>query len=279
MIPYTSKIPKSSEILSSTNWINWNITTKEFLLTAGKLKYISFANFEAYFIEKNIKSDQEERYDRLKAALIAKPVDALYTENNKQIELDDLDTKFHSALVAWSQSKVKERVEWRDGEAECRGWLLSHVDRSIHHPSIKDAETAFTMWTILQTNSCLNSWGIAVSLVKSLDALEWIQNMTLSSFAAQFRSIYDQLASLGIRQNPHFAAIQMLARLPPDVDPIVMSLTQLRKEELTMDAIIARLSIEDSRRLTKSTPTASANQTNTQPSTPTPRTCIKCNKR
>lgn len=243
-----------SSVLNSSNYYGWSSSMSTQLQAKGYFRFIKYSSFGAWWNENHHKSDQEARYDRLRAYILAKPIIQqaegvrAYGDAEREDELLGLDNQFHTDLSRWSHEKAKAQDLWLKEEEMCRGVILSAVGEVFKAKIVN--MPVFEMWTTLKDGSNTKELGYVLLLFKQLFDLRINRDESLSHYLDRVILLSDRLRDAG--QDYVLPEIVMcfliLCQLPDEYSMLAQSLGQAGKEVMTLDYLRGKFSVEDSRK-------------------------------
>jgi hypothetical protein len=172
-------------------------------------------------------------------------------------DLLELVTELYSAKVViqegdTEQVKKEKRdrlVELRKNDKKCKSQIIQRIADS-HLEYVKDAETAYEMWSTLQTTFERKSMASQVLLRKKLLTMKFnVGTDSMNTHFLKFDGTIRELKSAGASLEQSDVVCHLLLTMPPEYDTVVTAIETLASEELTISFVKNRLLDEESKRL------------------------------
>jgi hypothetical protein len=172
-------------------------------------------------------------------------------------DLLELVTELYSAKVViqegdTEQVKKEKRdrlVELRKNDKKCKSQIIQRIADS-HLEYVKDAETAYEMWSTLQTTFERKSMASQVLLRKKLLTMKFnVGTDSMNTHFLKFDGTIRELKSAGANLEQSDVVCHLLLTMPPEYDTVVTAIETLASEELTISFVKNRLLDEESKRL------------------------------
>jgi hypothetical protein len=172
-------------------------------------------------------------------------------------DLLELVTELYSAKVViqegdTEQAKKEKRdrlVELRKNDKKCKSQIIQRIADS-HLEYVKDAETAYEMWSTLQTTFERKSMASQVLLRKKLLTMKFnVGTDSMNTHFLKFDGTIRELKSARANLEQSDVVCHLLLTMPPEYDTVVTAIETLASEELTISFVKNRLLDEESKRL------------------------------
>jgi predicted DNA-binding protein len=172
-------------------------------------------------------------------------------------DLLELVTELYSAKVViqegdTEQVKKEKRdrlVELRKNDKKCKSQIIQRIADS-HLEYVKDAETAYEMWSTLRTTFERKSMASQVLLRKKLLTMKFnVGTDSMNTHFLKFDGTIRELKSAGANLEQSDVVCHLLLTMPPEYDTVVTAIETLASEELTISFVKNRLLDEESKRL------------------------------
>ena len=166
-------------------------------------------------------------------------IDMPYTEKVKFLETDTAKVR---------ATKEAELNNWKKKDRKCRLQIVQRIADS-HLEYVKDADTAFDMWSTLENTFQRKGMAIQLLLRKSLLTLKFNANsQSLETHFLKFDKLIRELKSTGATLEETDIVCHLLLTMPNEYDNVVTALETLSAERLTLSFVKNRLLEEESKR-------------------------------
>jgi hypothetical protein len=206
------------EPLNSTNYSGWSKKATLYLQKNGYLRFIEYESYEAWYNAKVEKEDQQIRYENRIAAIRN---NADLNDQQKQTEIDKVDTLFHNDLGRWSANKAKTKESWNKEEEMVRAIILTLVTDNLKMKVKKgtpdEVITAYSMWNNLKNEIGTPSVNLLL-LFKLVFYIKYNSSEKLSSLLSRYENNLEKLieACEAFKSIPQiFHVYLILGSLPP----------------------------------------------------------------
>lgn len=240
--PIPTKVFFVNQLLNATNYLKWRAQAETQIAVQGLSKHLKHDSFQKYYEATNIKTERQQRYERLVQTIREKKM----TINEEDQAIEELQQRYHDASQ-WETAEAKGLIQWNLDEEKLIGTLRGIVE-SHYWTNLKDIKTAKAIWMQLKKETQQDEAGNLMALLNQFFNIKYLDNEPLSFFIARAQSIVDQIVDLGKTIiTTEIICYRVLSALPPRFDALQQAIFQLPIAQITLDLLRSRFAAEDSR--------------------------------
>ena len=242
------------ERLNHANFHSWKTNFETVLQQKVLLQHITFQDFASYRLANyQFPTRKEAKYFKIKSEIEAKPItlDPLYSEDNKDTELEEHETTFKDDFKSFEAERLKQLKSWNDGEQQVMGLIRGCIEESIWQ-DIRCLKSVFAIWNQLRISTHQQEAGTWLALCASFFNCKMKDNERLTTFVNRVTQIHEKIVEIGDAQlafSPVQIALKILSAVPnaDKYQQILQAIHQLPKDQITVETIKSKFSGEDSR--------------------------------
>ena len=133
-----------SQQLNPSNYIKWRGQAETQIAIQGLSNHIIFDSFDLAYASYNVKTEREQRYDRLVKVIRDKKLD----QPAEDAVIEELQLKYPD-VSTWESTKAKALIQWNIDEEKLIGTLRGIVE-SHYWTNIKNIKSAKLIWIQLK---------------------------------------------------------------------------------------------------------------------------------
>ena len=232
-----------TQLLNSSNYLKWRAQAETQIAVQGLSNHLKFDNFYEAFEATNVKTERQQRYERLVQAIREKKLPLI----EEDLAIEELQHRYSDA-TQWETTEAKALIQWNLDEEKLIGTPLRGIVESHYWTNINNIKTAKAIWNQLKKETQQDEAGNLMALLNHFFNIKYLDNEPLSTFISRAQSIVDQIVDLGKTIiTAEIICYRVLSALPPRFDALQQAIFQLPIAQITLDLLKSRFAAEDSR--------------------------------
>ena len=231
--------------LVPTGYPLYNKQMASYIQTKAWEDHINFASFEEMHDARFPQSKLEMLQRKMLDTLEKKKINEKYTQEMKDAEMLDLETK----LALANERRAKRRHEWEQEEQKLRGTFTQTTDDRYHH-KISQCKTAAEIWKMLRKESNQEEPGTMMALLSQYFNFKYVAGEKLLDYVARAQEVAQRIVDQGKEPTwKEMLCYLVLMKMPKEHYTIQQALFQVDWKDLSIDLIVKKFSAEDSRQV------------------------------